>query len=306
MRNYLYLLFFVILFSSCKKDQPVIGEKRLTIVTTFNASAPDYMDLQYNGSGRLTKLMNRQNGTLVATASFDYTGNEISITHPGEPVNLQQNTRYQLDGSQRPSKRIFSHFEDFTQPQGLGPEKHFGSDTTNYEYNASGFLFRSSGIAKDSISYYPSAGVLQNSTNTVTYSIVYEMEGGNLKSIKRTAVQNYFQVTQPGTSYSNQQTMEETIVFYYDKNYPNKFDFKNAFLLTEVEVLPFRLYTPNASFLNFPNKATTTRIIKNAGGNIISTNTNSEEVTLTFDNEGYIAGRYFDPQLRQTFSYSRF
>jgi hypothetical protein len=307
MRNCLYLFFLVILFSACKKDKPLSGEKRLVSTTTFSSNGPIYQDFQYDALGRLTKRVTRQGGVLTVTAGLNYTGNEVAITYPTEPSITQQDTRYQLDGSQRPSTRIFSHFEDFTSPQGFGPEKHFGSDTTNYEYNASGFMFRYNGVLKDSLSYYPTIGVLQNSTNTVRYTAVYEMEGGNLKSIKRSSVKNYFQVNQPpGTTYSFQQTEEETTVFYYDKNYPNKFDFRNAFLLTELDVLPFHQYTPNAGFLNFPNKAITTRITKNTAGNIISTDVDTQEVNLDFDKDGYISGWNFDPQAKQAFFYSRF
>jgi hypothetical protein len=307
MRNCLYLFSFIILFSSCKKDKPVSGEKRLVSTTTFSTGGPTYRDFQYDGSGRLTKRIARQGDLLTVTAELSYTGNEVAITYPAEPSITQQDTRYQLDGSQRPSRRIFSHFEDFTSPQGFGPEKHFGSDTTNYEYNASGFMFRYNGVLKDSLSYYPTIGVLQNSTNTVTYTAVYEMEGGNLKTVKRTSVENYFQVNQPpGTTYGFQKTVEETTVFYYDKNYPNKFDFRNAFLLTELDVLPFDQYTPNPGFLNFPNKAITTTITKNAGGNIVSTNVDTQEVNFDFDKEGYISGWNFDSQAKQAFIYSRF
>ena len=306
MKSCLYCFFLLALFSACKKDPAVTGEIRLTKTTNVGGTAYK-AEFEYDASGRLVKHISSQNGNApVVQTQLSYTGNEIAISYPTEPSVIQIDTKYQLDGQNRPIKRIYSNLADFTQPGGNGPEKHFDSETTDYVYNSLGSLASYTGVRKDSISYYPSPGVLQNSVDNISYTAVFEIFAGNLKSVKKTSQRNYTQVNQPGITYNLQETIEETTVFSYDKNYPNHFDFKNAFLFTELSVLPMHDYFPNALFLNYPNKAVTTKITKNAAGIVVSTIVTTDEPDLTFDTNGYVLTNIFNPQTKLVFSYSRF
>jgi len=305
MRNGLYCLLFLV-FISCKKDKTPSGDKHLTKITGYGGT-PFYVDFSYDGSGRLTSQTATQgtNPPIVFT-QIGYTGNEIAITYPRDPSTIQNSTKYQLDANNRPIKRTYTSFEDFSSGAAFGPEHHYGNETTNYEYNAGGSVFRYTGLKKDSMSYYPAANVIQYSTNTISYTATYEFEAGNVKSVTRTLQQSYWATEQPGSTYTIQTTVEETTVFFYDKKYPNQFDFKNAFLFREIEILPFPLYMPDKSFTNFPNKAVTTRITKNGAGAVLSTDVSTEETELNFDREGFISGRNADPANKQVFSYNRF
>jgi hypothetical protein len=304
MRKFVYYFFLICLLSACKKDPAVTGENRLT-KTTIVGSSSYKSEFEYDASGRLVKNTSSQNGNApVVQTQLNYTGNEIAISYPTEPSGIQTDTRYQLDGQNRPIKRTYSNLLTTTNPN--GPEKHFDSETTDYVYNALGSLASYAGVIKDSLSYYPTTGVLQNSVDNISYTAVFEIFAGNLKSVKKTSLRNYTQVNQPGGTYNIQETIEETTVFSYDKNYPNHFDFKNAFLFTELSVLPIHDYFPNALFLNYPNKAVTTKITKNAAGVVVSTSVYADEPNLTFDTNEYILTNIFDPQTKLVFSYSRF
>jgi hypothetical protein len=301
---FVYYFFLIFLLAACKKDPAVTGEIRLTKTTVVGGTAYK-AEFEYDASGRFVKQTSSQNGIApVVQTQLNYTGSEITISYPAEPSTSQRDTRYQLDGQNRPLKRIFSNLLSITNPN--GPEKHFDSETTDYVYNALGSLASYTGVMKDSLSYYPTTGVLQNSVNNISYTAVFEIFAGNLKSIKKIAQRTYTQVNQPGSTYNIQETIEETTVFSYDKNYPNHFDFKNAFLFTELDVLPIRNYFPNSLFLNYPNKAVTTKITKNAAGVVTSTTGYTEEPNLTFDTNGYLLTNIFDPQIKLVFSYGRF
>src|SRR6185503_2345523 len=153
------LVFLIILFSACKKDQPVSGENHLVKIIYTDGSATSKEEFEYDPSGRLIKKTFTQDGIGTGIQNeINYTGNQVAITYPDQPSFFQKDTRYQLDAQNRPVKRFFSHLETFSSSL-FGPERHFGADTTNYEYDGNGYLNRYTGISKDSVSYYPSAGV---------------------------------------------------------------------------------------------------------------------------------------------------
>ena len=304
MRNCKYFVFLLIVFTGCKKnDIPVTGDFHL-VRATIVGGWPYKAEFGYDASGRLLKqtVSNNANDAVVMT-HFNYTGNEIAISYPDNPSFIQQDTRYLVDAQNRPAKRVY-HDEDSYNSE-FGPQKQFRSETTDYEYDANGYLIRQTGIFKDSTSYYPSAaGILTVTLEVNTYIVIHEIADGNLKSIKKTTQQN-IQLLQGGI-YSRQQTIEETTVFSYDKNYPNHFDFANAFLLNEAKVLPFTSYFPDLRFSNYPNKAVTTKVTKDASGTIISTETSTKEYNLTFNTNGYLLSNIFDPQTKLVYMYSRF
>lgn len=307
MRTGTAFVFLIILFSACKKGEPLSGENHLAKITYTDGSNSSKHQFEYDASGRLIKKTFSQDGNPPGVQNeINYTGNEVAISYPDELPFIQRDTRYQLDVQNRPVKRFFSNLMTF--PQSFGPEKHFEADTTNYEYDGNGYLNRYTGISKDSISYYITAGVLLNFSDNFTYTTFYEIDAGNIKSVKKTSQQRHVQVSQPGAPYNYQRSIEETTVFYYDKKYPNHFDFRNAFLFTELQVLPFRSYVPHPGYLNYPNKAVTTTITKDANGVVLSTDVSTEEPNLNFDTNGYLLTltNVFNPQSETIFNYSRF
>jgi len=301
------LIFLVILFSACKKDQPISGENHLVKITHTDGSVTSKHEFGYDASGKLIKKTYAENGNPPRVQNeITYTGNEVAISYLDEPSYFRRDTRYQLDAHDRPVKRIFSYFDSLPVP--LGPQKDFATDTTTYEYDVNGYLMRYTGVSKDSVRYYGSPGVLDVQSNTFTYTTIYEIDAGNLKSVKKTSQQQHVTANYPGLPYSFQRIIEETTVFYYDKKYPNHLDFRNAFLFTELNVLPFSSYVPNPGYLNYPNKAVTTKITKDANGVVLSTDVFTEEPNLNFDTNGYLLTltNVFSPQSKEIYNYSRF
>ena len=306
MRKSIYPFFLIaLLFSACKKnDIPVTGDFHLMKTTGVGGwSGKD--EFEYDASGRLIKNTSSENGNApVPRTVFSYTGNEVAISYPNDdPAHFHRSVIYQLSAQNRPLKRIYSSVLNVNMD--FGPDNQFEYDSTNFEYDLNGHLFRQTGALKDSVSYYPSAaGILTIIVEVTTYTVDYEIADGNLKSVKRTAQHNT-QIVQGGT-YSAQENIEETTVFSYDKGYPNHFDFKNTFLLNEISVLPFESFIPDLSFLNYPNKAVTTTVKKNASGVVTSTETTTDEQNLTFNTNGYLLSNIVDPQTKLVFTYNRF
>ncbi len=307
MKNYILLIIFLLCLGACKKDELTAGDFHLVEIAFKNSAENTLITYEYDGSGRVQKTVYSNNNSLpYRITDIVYNGNEVLIKPPlGLPFDAQNKVIYVLDSLKRPVQRNSLHDFSFANAPN-GPQINHESDSSRYEYAADGKIVKYSGVSNETISSYRSPGQSDLQTNTITYTGIYEIDNQNLKSIS-SILKREFIYTFGSYSRTLSQTIEERTDFIYDKLYPNQFDFKNAYIIRELGNIPFAKYFFNPGFRNFPNKAITTRIIKDNTG-IIETTSNTEEPALDFDSKGYLLSMKDNNQAipKQVFSYKKF
>ena len=285
MKKLLVLLCTACFLGSCKKNDIDTSAFRLekTEITDVNTGDKYFQSFEYNASGRIIKALSTTNNNApVTTATISYNGNTITIVP--EPVHTAGfdyvcEIRYTVDASGKPLQRAENLFDEFKSP-GTFPQRDFMTDTTNYEYSPDGLLTKITGHSFDSTWYNP--GAVNTNTTRRNYTFVYTNIGGNLQKADKDITERYH-VTTPGGSATTLRNKAETHQFAYTKGYPNKTDFSNAVILSELEILFPKIYPVNSAYKNVPDRITYTGIVKDGNtGAVISTDSGDQTFIIDF------------------------
>jgi YD repeat-containing protein len=214
---------FLCFLCACKKKDIVPGNLRLISIIE-KGGFDNTTSFKYDDLGRLVSMTQ----TGAGVTEIVYNGNQVTVNFPPKSFQKQKRVTYEVVGD-KVSHRNSSEVTEITPPE--GPQKRYLTETTSYEYNTEGSLVGYSGTLKDSMSFYPQTGVLQIQKLTVQYIAVSEIRDGNLNSVNRTYIVTN-SVTESGTTSSFIISADEKTDFFFDKNYPNKFDFKTCFFST--------------------------------------------------------------------------
>ena len=281
--TFIYLASLFIL--SCSKNNEVVptvtpGPKLKKIL---NNDRGEWV-FNYNEQGRLIGHLYHQDGS-QPLSTISYTGNEAVMIMGNSSDNSVDDTeiKFTLDGDSKPVKSIQRTFIEFKGA--LTPQRYFYNDTIYYEYDALGLLKKTSEVRFDSLWQNPGNLEIHASRSRVTTD--YTTNAGNLISSMRVRISNGLDMTSGTTNYYENRREEETWVYEYSKQYPNKTDFTNAYALNWLKHAPFLL---NKNYKNMPDKIAHHLIIKDKEGKIIEkSDIGGRTMTLEFDANGYLS-----------------
>ena len=300
MKNPFLLLipaFICILFSACQKQNvttPVVNNKTdstpVTGGTYYLASIEERSDdssfvnhtgFEYDNSGRITGFF--------ATPAFEgdnntfdkitYNGNEavMILTIPPFPfpgIHSADTVWFTMGNDNKALKRIHYHFDEDDGSSGTSsPWWQYIYDTTNYEYDAAGFIKREM-LASKQININIVVGKPDTASS---YGI----------KIKDYTVLNSNVVGRTSTWFSNNQTVEETITYEYNNAYPNNLLMTNPAVLMECNL--FYGWPINPKNKNIPEKISNTTVYKDASGAVVNTTVSSNSLSFTYDANGHMA-----------------
>jgi hypothetical protein len=263
-----------VLLLGCKKNDINPDEVRLLALETTDTSQTYRTVFDYDNLGRIIKVHFESSPPQTVIMNIVYQGNEILITpspSTSSYASAIDSVILFMDAANRVQKRIaYSFFE--IMPPGY-PQRTYNCDTSLYQYNAAGLLQKETSNHRDS-TWFNQLGDIQTWTNIISKVSDYENTDGNLTSIKSME----YEVTyshQHGTNYIWKSSIDNITSFEYTKRYPNKTDFSNATVLSELGYLNLQIPL-NKNYKNLPDKVT-----------IISTSRDQSGVITFFDNHSF-------------------
>jgi hypothetical protein len=295
VKKILNFLAVLVCLASCKKDKEVINPDDVRIIKTKSVGPNNdvtYGSFDYDQQGRITKYSGYTN-TQPPTAyqEISYSGNnEVIIKEPGvnnSSLISTAETRYIINAQNRPLKKIHTEVLEFFAPANI-PQKTFINDTTVYEFDGAGLLLKTTRSRRDSIRSQSSPVNWQVNIDLTSSVANYTNTSGNVtKIITRENIVN--RVYNSISGLSSKQTVDEEIIYAYDKNYVNKTDFKNALILTELNIPYIEYYPLNALYKNAPNKIAITTVRKDENGNPISSGSVATNYLAGFNGYGFLS-----------------
>jgi len=304
---FLFALSAVCVFISpgCNKGSPFIPDApHLTSVQIKSDRDTTRYDYEYDGSGRVSRILTTQNNQ-PRTTFYDirYNGNEIILTQSGLSTpdhNLRDTIHLFTDGNNQVLKRIKKQFSEYTGPN-HNPQRSWHYDTTTYEYNADGLLMKSIRSSYDTTWYNPGSPrtTVVRSLATTTHTI----NDGNLVQTKE--ITNIAQVERTTTDvFFDNRSTELTKNFRYNLSYLNKTDFSNAAVLSEVNwfsQIPF-----NKKYRNLPNHIDVVLILKDQNGSVNGSLSTQFSYQYTYNANGFIDSRdQLGPFEKVTYEYEK-
>jgi len=287
----LLILCFVSSLLSCNKNKEEIKvtELRLIGIEYKNANNFSRTNLEYDASGRITRITYQQNEIATHT-QFDisYANNEIVMAQPAMSnanSDVADTIRLFLDANNRVIKRINHFFFEVKGPANP-PQRTYTYDTTLYEYDAAGLPTKEIYTKKDSTWF--------NNGQVATYFYftsgvtTYTSSNGNITSSNYSDKMT-LTTTLPTNTYTQYRTNTTSKTFQYAKKYPNNTDFSNAAVLRELNVfsdLPFGSYSPY-----LPNMLTSSSVQKDGNGVIMSTDDFSTTYDFSYNAFRFVSSR---------------
>ncbi len=234
-------LSFIVSLNSCNKDsddpQPEEDTTRIEKLNYTYSGGSDFttMLLEYDDQGRVTKLKDSSNPNYYI--SLTYNGDEVVWNDKTEEIGANDTyiVRYRLNSNYQPVQRISVEINNsMDDPQNTYYSEY--KDTLKYEYDAAGLLLKATGGSYDSSWSITRREVMVLLVNLIRNT--YTNKDGKLMSFKVSALQasNSFWDNNP---YKENTKTEGTFTFEYNKNFANKTNDKNAWILAEKEVLMF-------------------------------------------------------------------
>jgi hypothetical protein len=274
------------LLNACKKDVNTTGV-RLNAFTYFNGVTTRTTALQYDNSGRISKITFKDgDGPVTTLFDVSYRGDEIimSNTSSNDTVTTSNSISIFVDASNLARKKIRYDYLEVKPFPGVPEQRMFLRDTTLYEYDVSGLLQKETYHEYDS-SWAKAYGRITWEVwlnNAVTS---YVNSNGNMKGYNRIADEASY-LYQNGSTSVTKSSYTEDWTFTYSGNYPNKTDFSNAVVLTQV--CAWVINPMNKNYRNLPDQYTWTRTAKDENG-AITRNSFSGAYTLKYNSYGFLA-----------------
>lgn len=291
MKKTLFYTLLLILLFSCRKKGSAVYEPKLVKLQLMYNDPPLYYNLIYDDKGRITSLTSGTELSFpVILATISYTGNEAVITQRPKFDGLSSvliETRLIMDSEKKPVKKIKTKVEEYLPPNYNYTRRRYLFDTTFFEYYASGLLQKTRHFTHDSdfTEYVNGSFSLTKGANFKTRD--YINDNGSLSQIKGFENQTMTISNSFGTN-THSRIMEEIYTYNYNGNFPNKTDFSNASILTELQ-LPYMNYVPlNPNYLKLPDSFSYEEVLKTPGGVIISTNKSGYLYTASYNESGFL------------------
>ncbi|HWI93321.1 MAG TPA: hypothetical protein VNT20_18710 [Flavisolibacter sp.] len=275
-----------LLMQSCKKNDVNPDEVRLLAFETTDTSITYRKVFDYDNLGRITQVQFNFGTRGALVASIAYQGNQILMKPtPFNPAFSDiDSVVLIMDAANHVQKRLGYSFFEVLPPD--NPQRTYSYDTTLYQYNAAGLLQKETATHRDS-TWIVNAGDTQTwiyITNTISD---YTNTDGNLASISSTHDATSYS-HQHGKDYVSRSSTVSVKSFEYTKAYPNKTDFSNAAVLTELGYL--QLQTPiNKNYKNLPDKITSISTNRDQAGAITFVNNISSDFVLKYNFYGFLS-----------------
>ena len=295
MKQTAFLLLVTLCIIACKKntsDTPANNKQLLSTIVIQDEKE----NFIYDGSNRIISETWLHVGITDILYEVTYQPGVILINDPTSGPGNPHTIKYTLDAAGKPVQRIAASEMHFAFQQ--GPEDHYETDITNYHYDNNGLISAYDGVLSDSNTHYASENDPVLEVSKVTYAGIYTIENNNIKNLAR-ILSSEGRAEEAGIISPYKISATENTDFFYDKNYPNQFDFTNTLLIKEFGALPYALYVIQPGFKNFPNKAVITRVTKDDAGHVLSTDTTTDEEKFTFTHQGFISTNGVVPAVRQ-------
>jgi len=238
----------------------------------------------YNSDGRMIGQTYFDGDVSTPICAISYNGNEAIVIKTLTSPDVVEDTeiRITLDNEGKALKKIQRTFMEFKGS--IIPQRQYIYDTVNYEYDAAGLLKKTTGGRFDSTWFNPNDLEIwvDRSTSTANYTT---SDGNFLNSVEVSIINGSHLMN--GTTYHfDNKRDEETWVYEYSKQYPNKTDFANAALLNELDIIPFVL---NRNYKKMPDKIIWTLVSKDKNGNLLTSSDGGRNMTLEYDAKGYLS-----------------
>lgn len=276
------------LFISCKKTKDVnTAEVRLTAIETISAGQVSSIHIEYNND-RVSRISSSANNAAPVTMfTVSYNSNEAVLALPAISNGLStvtDTTRFILDAAGRVIKKMRYSYNEFNAND---PQRTFIYDTTVYEYDAIGLLKKETRSGWDSTWFNPASG-LQIITVRTTGTVAYTNSNGNLASASEVSDRD-FSTKQGSRAVTTARHTVVTTTYQYNKNYANKTDFTNAFIINELNA--FAGAPLNSLYASLPDKFSTSILETDNNGAAIYSNTVQAENILTYNSYGFASGK---------------
>jgi hypothetical protein len=274
----------LLLFFSCKKDNDARDPRLLRIEATEYTGNIVITGFQYDNQGRITSITRRKNNEPeVVVVTVAYSGNEAILqSSPDWDPSYNQTTevRLTLDASGKVQKRIeYTHRVAKLQ----NPSQEYRYDTSINQYDAKGLLEKTTRSRRDSV------WVQANYTIKRQFNFIvnYTNSDGNLLSRDEFVTYPYT-TNQGGVITISGGSSEYHNVYHYTKAFPNKTDFKNAFVLNEY---PFFNEDPplNARYKKMPDQVTINNMDRDINGNVIFIANGNINLDRSYDTKGFLS-----------------
>lgn len=286
-------LLFIISLDSCKKDsdkqpeEPVSGDTTRVVKMAYNHSSSSTTEtafFEYDKSGRIISLKDSADPDYYVTIS--YNGDEVTFQEaPPAPGNYSYRTHYKLNSDRLPVQRI--SVEGLDAMSATYPRYQIYTDTCRYEYDAAGLLVKATGKGYDSS--WSNNQTINFSSTRKAYTINYTNKDGKLMSANINEVEESSLTMGADTYKGTTINTEDNYSFEYTKNYVNKADSINAWVLVELDLL-YSAKFPMIKYAHLPDKMNRTLKRTNAeNGDVISASDYSQTMELEYLPSGYVS-----------------
>lgn len=287
----LSLLFFI----ACKKEevQANTDDIRLKeIETIYRDGQKGYETIEYDASGRISKISSRlNNGPVLSLFDVTYSNNEIRL------IYLQSNTAAKktsdtiwlvLDNKQRILQRRSHRYLAVVSLQ-EPPQNRYTYDTTNFEYDAAGLLKKQNWSLRDSL--WSNNGMIRIYNTYATSTTNYTIQGDKVVNANVSGNRE-IQLRHSGSLSISNYSHTSKHTYHYTKAYPFKTDFSNAAVLNEMNFFNSVGFSKSHAFI--PNMIETSAEDKDGNGTITSSDNYTINQHYTYNSYGFIASRTDD------------
>ncbi|MET0637622.1 MAG: hypothetical protein ABWZ25_16455 [Chitinophagaceae bacterium] len=297
--------FLLVVFHSCKKDNDPADLRLDKLESTDYVNNVVITEYTYDNQGRMTSISKKRNNEdPVVTVTISYNGNEatlLSFPDYDPSLNQQSEVRFILDASGKPLKRT-EFTKRISKNIPIYPHQEYINDTLIYEYDAAGLLKQTTGSRRDSIWIQADHTVTRKITVINSYSNV----AGNLVSSDEYITYPSTE-TQGGVITISGGSSRYRKTFYYTKGYPNKTDFKNAFVLNEYRLSHESLL--NSNYKNMHEEVAIHNMDWDINGAVIFDSKGNITMDRTYDGNGFLSSVIIPPgstqDVRIIYSYKR-
>ena len=278
---------------SCKKDSKEPAQKLSRREEITDNGTLIITQYEYDAQGRIVAIKTGQNNDPVQpNITVTYSGNEAILhflPYVEGAVTTARQLHLILDAGGKLLRRVLSsQTVDALHPANF----QSASDTMDCAYDAAGFLVTVSGRRSDSSWYQPATSITSRRTFTTLYTTV----DGKLTHTDQTGLVSRM-VSDNSAVTSITKTLDYHGIFSYTKQYPNKFDCRNAAILNQTSgyggsdmYFTVNVFEPlvDAQYLYMPER-TQLQALEKENGNVVVGFNSDVEVARTYNQDGMLA-----------------
>jgi hypothetical protein len=284
----LVIVSYTLVLNSCSKTggvPPVHNKQLIAAIAKFGTDSAQYT-YHYNSGGQITSVtLKSANEPEYTEVEVSYQPNQIRIIEhpsPSDTISRVTDTIYLfLAGDTTVTKRV--HIEVSLRDDPGHVNHMYTHDTSNMHYNASGKLMNVTYSNSDSQWYnLTSSGYI---VHRVTGTLTYSTTGGNVTQSNdlNTSIQTE---SQPPYLYVTKTSNETNLTFDYAQMFPNKTDFSNTVVMSELA-----FFIPRYVYLGFPvlpSAGTYAFTAKDENGNVTYTYSSQSSYNYTYNADGWL------------------